>query len=226
MARVSREERKKEYVEQYNKDHPDTPLQFIRGKISMTLDLDSTDQEHTRITHINEMKDQGPPRRTHISQMTEDVPHREGLKTTGLTSQEVADLELSEEEMAAIGGEDVPMTEEEKGALKSLGLVKTESKKITTANVSKDFDKLIYEAKDLSIKDQLDKYYFIKNKLKEKLIKIETDYKDYTISDIPDKAKDSHKKAKSQLNDINNIISHLTISPTKTPKKAVRNISV
>jgi hypothetical protein len=103
---------------------------------------------HERI--IQQMTDQGPPTLTHISEMREDVPHREGLITTGLTSQEIADLELSEEEMAAVGGE-VPMTEEEKGALKTAGLTKkelqdTETKRVTTANINNNFERLIDEA--------------------------------------------------------------------------------
>jgi hypothetical protein len=170
-----------------------------------------------RHTHTDEMTDQGPPRKTSITEMREDVPHREGLKTTGLSAQEIADLELSEEEMAAVGGEDLPMTEEEKGALKTSGL----TKKVTTANINKDFERLIDDARDLSYDKKLEKYEFIKDKLESKYDKLLVKYKDYIVDgkfirDTPENVYNELKTTYDNKEKIKNVITrHKVLSPKK-----------
>jgi hypothetical protein len=222
LSEMLRKQKQKEYVEQFNKDHPDTPINIIRGKNVMTLDLD----QGPRRTHVGEMKDQGPPRSTHIGQMSEDVPHRGGLKTTGLTSQEIADLELSEEEMAAVGGEDLPITEEEKGALKTSGLTKkeladTEPKRVTTANINNNFERLVDEAKDLSYEKKLEKYEFIKDKLESKYNNLLIKYNDYIkdnkfVNDIPEKVYNEFKTTWDNKEKIKRDIAvHKVLSPKK-----------
>jgi hypothetical protein len=225
LSRFTERERQKRYVEQYNKDHPDNQLTFIKGKIGMTLDLD---QGPPRSTHVGEMKDQGPPRHTHISDMREDVPHREGLKTTGLTSQEIADLELSEEEMAAVGGEDLPITEKEKGLLKTSGLAKKELqdeeiKKVTIANINKNFDRLVDEAKNLEYDEKLTKYNFIREKLIKKVNKIKEEHAD--SESVPTKVIDLYKETIGYIDKIDAYIKYTEKSPIKTIKTAKRSPS-
>jgi hypothetical protein len=162
--------------------------------------------------------------------MREDVPHRDNLKTTGLTSKEIADLELSEEEMAAVGGEDVPMTEEEKGALKTLGLTKKEGNKFekidtskyTTRNINKHVENLIDSTmnSDGTYEDKMTNLYIIKNKLDTKFERFKEKYKDYIKDEhfvgLPEDAINEIKPTLKNRDEIFNVIASLKF---RSPKK-------
>jgi hypothetical protein len=41
------------------------------------------------------MTDQGPPGSVHVTKMTEQVPHKEGLKISGLSDKELENLDTA-----------------------------------------------------------------------------------------------------------------------------------
>jgi ribosomal protein L29 len=226
LSRVVQQNR--DILDKYALDNPDVHMEFLskreRENILKEGRKGLVKYRHEKI--MKQMTDQGPSSSTHIYEMREDVPHREGLKTTGLTSQELADLKLSEEEMKAVGGEDVPMTEEEKGALKTSGLAKKElqdtgPKRITITNINKNFDILVDEAKDLSYEKKLERYEFIEDKLTNRYKKLLEKYKDYIkdnkfVNDIPidvyNELRTTYENGEKIRRDI---ARHKTLSPKK-----------
>jgi hypothetical protein len=191
----------------YNRENPDDQINEITGKNrtklrSITLDIDLNDRGPRRRTHIGEMKDQGPPHSTNIyemedqgpplstniSKMRDDIPDTEGLKTSGLSAEEIAT---------------------------------TDTKKTTTANINNHFDRLVYEANDLSYDDKTNKYEFIKTKLTSRYEKLLDKYQGYIQNNkfvgLPPEAFKELQTTYKNIEEIDNvIIQHKFRSPVKS----------